>query len=433
MGLPLRGIGIAAAAILIAIGIIGYITTTEQEMRISDSSNGSPAAVVEDSTTTMIESTLDGDVEIGLITSLTGELSTHGNDIAEGAKLAVTDFNKHLEEMDQNWRLKLVTEDSQTNPVVALEKLTSLNAKGIRAVVGMETSASIRNTKGYSDANNMLVISCCSTAPELAIPNDSVYRLIPDSNSDGAATAKLMRVDGIEAVIPIWRGDPWGDGLEKATSVFFQEKGGVFIEGIRYNPDSPEFSASASLLAEKVSDAIDEYGADNVAVMTLGFSETLQLMQSASEHDVLDDVRWYGTNAIIKEHKLTNDPIGLKFVTSTNLITTQVAVSDNPIFQRAQKHFIDTIGKEPSSYAYSAYDSVWAVGLSMLEVQSTDISKIKEVFFDITNGHNGAIGKIQLNEAGDLANADYEIWGIRDGDWIKLGQYTHADDSVEFL
>ncbi len=51
----------------------------------------------------------------------------------------------------------MTSEDSATSPVIALEKLTALNAKGIRMIVGPETSSNIRNMKGYSDSNNMLL------------------------------------------------------------------------------------------------------------------------------------------------------------------------------------------------------------------------------------------------------------------------------------
>ena len=120
---------------------------------------------------------LSGEVAIGLILPLTGDLATHGIENHAGSKFGVEEFNKHLVEIGEPWHLKMISEDSATNPVIALEKLTSLNAKGIGVVVGPETSSNIRNMKGYSDSNNMLLISCCSSAPALAIPDDSVFSL----------------------------------------------------------------------------------------------------------------------------------------------------------------------------------------------------------------------------------------------------------------
>ena len=251
-------IGIAIIAIIVIIGI-GYVV------------GGSDTEVNESKDSTIQETPgLSGEVNIGLILPLSGDLATHGEENWEGSKLGVVHFNEHLEEIGAGWTLKMTSEDSATSPVIALEKLTSLNAKGIGIVVGPETSSNIRNIKGYADSNNMLLVSCCSSAPALAIPNDSVYRLVPDDSNQGTALSKLIQHEGVEVLVPVWRGDTWGDGLSDATTSSFMQRGGIIDEGIRYNPESPEFSASTSLLAEKIRGYVDEYGEDKVAIVFLG-------------------------------------------------------------------------------------------------------------------------------------------------------------------
>ncbi len=351
----------------------------------------------------------------------------------EGSKLGVVEFNKYLEEIGAPWTLKMTSEDSATSPVIALEKLTALNAKGIGIVVGPETSSNIRNMKGYSDSNNMLLVSCCSSAPALAIPNDSVYRLVPDDSNQGTALSKLIRHEGIDVLVPVWRGDTWGDGLSDATSSSFVQRGGIIDDGIRYNPESPEFSASTSLLAANVQGYVDEYGADKVAVLFLGFAEVLQFTQSASEHDILDKIRWFGPGANTKEHKLIDDPIGLEFSTNVQFTTVQVAASKNPIYERVEAHLTETLGRTPNTFVHSSYDAVWLIGLAMLETQSTDVSTIKAIIPEIAENYSGAIGPTKLNEAGDLAQANYEVWGIRGGEWVLLGQYTQSTDSISLI
>jgi branched-chain amino acid transport system substrate-binding protein len=420
-----KKIGISIGAILIAIGIAYGVLGTGTESAPADTSE-TPAAVEE-------ISELSGEVTIGLILPLTGDLATHGIENLEGSKYGVVEFNKHLEEIDAPWHLKMVSEDSATSPVIALEKLTSLNAKGIGIIVGPETSSNIRNIKGYSDSNNMLLVSCCSSAPALAIPNDSVFRLVPDDTNQGTALAKLIQHEGIEVLVPVWRGDTWGDGLSEAATGSFRDRGGQTGEGIRYNPESPEFSASTSLLAEKVQGYVDEYGADKVAVLFLGFAEILQFTQSASEHDILDDVRWFGPGANTKEHKLIEDRIGLEFSTSVQFTTVQFAASKNPIYDKVQAHLTETLGTEPNTFVHSSYDAVWVIGLAILETQSTDVGTIKAALPEIAENYSGAIGSTKLNEAGDLAQADYEVWGIRGGEWVLLGKYTQSDDSVTLL
>ncbi len=420
----------SSAGKIIGIGIVGIIIIIGLAFVIGDSDT----EVSESTDSTVQEvSELSGVVNIGLILPLSGDLATHGLENLEGSRFGVVEFNKHLEEIGAPWTLKMTSEDSATSPVIALEKLTALNAKGIKMIVGPETSSNIRNMKGYSDSNNMLLVSCCSSAPALAIPNDSVYRLVPDDSNQGTALSKLIQHEGIKVLVPVWRGDTWGDGLSDATTSSFVKRGGEIDEGVRYNPESPEFSASTSLLAEKVQGYVDKYGKDKVGVLFLGFAEILQFTQSASQHEILDDVRWFGPGANTKEHKLIEDPIGLEFSTNVQFTTVQFAASKNPTYDKVQAHLTETLGTEPNTFVHSSYDAVWIIGLAILETQSTDVTTIKSVISDIAENYSGAIGPTILNEAGDLAQADYEIWGIRGGEWVLLGQYTQSTDSISLI
>ncbi len=412
---------------------IGIIIGLIIGLAIGFVASGSESVETESVTTPMQtteNSQLSGEVKIGLILPLTGDLSTHGIENLAGSELGVVDFNKHLEKIGVNWNLKMVKEDSATSPVIALEKLTSLNAKGIKIVVGPETSSAIRNIKGYSDSNNMLLISCCSSAPALAIPGDSVFRLVPDDSNQGTAISKLIQNEGIEVIVPVWRGDTWGDGLSESTTSTFVKRGGTIDEGIRYNPESPEFSASTSLLAEIVQGYVDEVGAEKVGVLFLGFAEILQFVQSAAQHEVLDDVRWFGPGANTKEHKLVDDPIALEFSQNIQFTTVQVAVTKNPTFEHVEKTLTNELGIVPNTFVHSSYDVVWLIGLAMLQTESTDVSKIKDVIPEIAKNYYGAIGSTTLNDAGDLAVADYEVWGIRNGEWILIGKYHQDSDSI---
>ena len=429
---------IIVIALIVVSVTYGVSTFETAEMQTSETPEMQTSETVEMQTSETPEmqtsetSKLSGEVTIGSILPLTGDLATHGIENSEGAKFGVSEFNMYLQSIDAPWHLKMITEDSATNPVVTLDKLTALNAKGIGVIIGPEASSNIRNIKGYADSNNMLLVSCCSSAPALAIPNDSVYRLVPDDSNQGPAIAKLMQHEGIEVLVPVWRGDTWGDGLGDAAIKSFMQRGGIVGETIRYNPESPEFSASTSLLAQQVEKYVDQYGADKVGVMFLGFAEILQFTQSAAQQEILDDVRWFGPGANTKEHKLIDDPIGLKFSTSVQFTTVQFAPAQNPIYDKVQSHLSKTLGVDPNTFVYSSYDAVWLVGLTMLETQSTDISVIKAALLDVANDYHGAIGPVKLNKAGDLDQSDYKVWGIRGGEWVELGKYTMIDDTISF-
>ena len=152
---------------------------------------------------------LSGEIEIGAIAPISGDLSNFGAENNAAHQIAIDDFNAYLAEKGATWSLSLTTEDSQTLPTVALEKMQALHARGIQHVIGPESSGSLQNVKGYVDSNNMLVISCCSTSPLLAIEGDSIFRTVPDDTNQAVAIAKLLESNGIDVVVPIWREDAW--------------------------------------------------------------------------------------------------------------------------------------------------------------------------------------------------------------------------------
>ena len=364
-------------------------------------------------------SALSGEITIGSILPLTGELASHGEENMEATKLGVADFNEYLERQGEQWRLKLVSEDSATNPVTALEKLTSLNARGIDVVIGPETSSNIRNMRAYSDANDMMLISCCSTAPALAIEGDSVFRFTTNDENQGVVLAKLAQGDGIGTLVPIYRGDAWGDGLVAAIKDNFA---GTVDEGIRYNPELPEFSASASLLADRVS----SMDSGTAAVLLISFSEGAQIIQSAAQYDSLKQVQWYGSDGNAKDQKISTDPIARSFAEAVSFSAPIIAVDDNQINQGLRDRLTEMLGREPITYTYGSYDAAWVVGKAVMEAQSGSASDIKPIFADIANAHSGALGDIQLNAAGDLAVADYEVWTAKDGSWESTAKYSYA-------
>jgi len=97
--------------------------------------------------------------------------------------------------------------------------------------------------------------------------------------------AKLMWEDGVRVVIPMWRGDLWGDNLSNVIKGSFQELGGKVIGGISYSPTTKDFSAELESLNSKVGQAIVQYGdANAVGVCLMAFDEVVPIFIQAGVH-----------------------------------------------------------------------------------------------------------------------------------------------------
>jgi pentapeptide MXKDX repeat protein len=108
-----------------------------------------------------------------------------------------------------------------------------------------------------------------------------------------------------------------------------------------------------------------------------------------------------------------------------------VASGKNEISKRVDESLVAELGRVPSTYASSAYDAVWIVGLAMDREQSTDVALLRQAIPEIAAEHTGALGSTLLNDYGDLAQTNYDVWDIRDGVWTVAGTYFASSDTIK--
>jgi branched-chain amino acid transport system substrate-binding protein len=295
-------------------------------------------------------------------------------------------------------------------------------------------SSEVKHIKGYADANKILIISQSSTAPELAIEDDFIFRLCPTDLAQGPAIAKAIYDSGIRSIVAVWRGDPWGDGLYKAAADRFKQLGGEVAAEIRYDPDAKEFSAEVSTLNSKVSELINKYGADKVGVLDISFEEAAILLKQASEYDVLGKVKWFGSDGTALSEDIRKDPTSASFSVKIKFLNTIFAPSKSKRYLDLRDKIMSKVGREPETYAYNSYDAAWLIALSLLCVGKYDSEAVKKVLPTIASGFFGASGLTTLDKAGDRAPTDYELWTIvevaGEYQWKHVATYSFATDSI---
>ena len=364
-----------------------------------------------------------GTVQIGGLFPLSGELASIGTELRVAAELAVDDFNAYLTQQGAGWQIEMVVEDTGASPVQTLEKLQSLYAQEISLVVGPATSGSLGHVKGYADSNGILLLSASSTAPNLAIPEDNVYRLAPDDNGQGVAMATILDLDGVTGIVPIWRGDSYGDGLRDVVTMTFEGYGGEVHPGVRYAPKSPDFGLEAALLNKYVEEMVQEHGSENVAVYIISFEEGERIIESAHVYGLLKQVKWYGGEALTRAKYLAGDTALSEFATLTEFTAMDVTPGDKAA--AVSEHILETTGAFQTAFVYPQYDSVWILGNAIMKAQSTDMEAVKAVLPSVAADYTGgALKSTRLNADGDLALANYQVWTVSDNAWTKRGIFA---------
>src|SRR5947207_1074415 len=157
-------------------------------------------------------STANDTIVIGGLFSLTGDGATLGNASKAALELAVRDINTELDTLRVPWQVQMALADTKLTPSGAVDGIKALQAAGATFVIGPQSSAEAAAILDYANANSIVVISQGSTASSLAIPDDYLFRLAPNDKLEGAAIAALMRNDGIDVMVPIWRDDAGNGG-----------------------------------------------------------------------------------------------------------------------------------------------------------------------------------------------------------------------------
>jgi branched-chain amino acid transport system substrate-binding protein len=255
---------------------------------------------------------------IGVLLPLSGDIAESGEASRVALEVAAGDINDYFASIGSDYRVRLHIEDTKTDPAVALEKLKKLDAQGIKMVIGPGSSAELEAIRTYADEHGIIIVSILSTAPSLAIPGDNVFRFVPPDTYQADAMASLFELDGITMVVPVSRGDVWGDKLRNLTAMAFESRNGTVYGGARYTPGQEDYTGLVMELDVQVGQAVAAHGKENVCVYAVTFNEIVPIMTAAAETENLTTVRWYGCDGNGLLNSLTTTGDAARFAARTN-------------------------------------------------------------------------------------------------------------------
>jgi branched-chain amino acid transport system substrate-binding protein len=380
---------------------------------------------------------------VGAILPFTGSLSSIGKSVKIALENAENDVNKHFEEMNSSSRFRILMADSKTSPEESLVAIKKLHENGAKIIVGPATSTAVSAVKEYADANSIILLSYSSTSPLLSVEGDNLFRLVPDDTYQGKIIAQRMINDGIRIIVPLWRGDIYGNELYKSTKLNFEKLGGKVEEGINYQPFTGKFATSLhrinflmwnqdlEKLSVIVSEAARKYGVDSVGVYAISFDEITPILIQSPLYEILEKVRWYGSDSIAQNHHITKNVDSAMFAMKTNFSNPLYSISGEKA--HALEEELEKKLHEVGSITYPAiaYDSYWIAALSLdnnstLNSDKENLTKsFKELVVETAESFEGMSGQINLNAAGDRVGGNYDFWIVgKDNDtqsyeWIK--------------
>ncbi len=381
---------------------------------------------------------LSGTITIGDLVALTGDLSAYGQRSKNSVDMAITDINSWLSTTGMSVQFAVTHEDTATDPATCLSKLQTLAAQGIQVYIGPMTSAEVRNVLPYANTNHLVLISQSSTAENLGIPNDFLFRLVPTDFAQSKAVARVVWEYGIQDAIVIARHDTWGDGLSGAIESRYQALGGTVVDTIQYTPISSgtyDFSAQLTTAKSDYTAAVAKYGASKVAIIAVAFDELSVIYQQLSSYPDLTKAVWFGTDGTAQSSTVSSTAGST--ATQVKSLSTIYAPTRGDKYAAFTSRYVSTYGGQPDAYAYSAYDAAWVAALTILSVGKNDGVAVQKNIAGVANNYYGVAGWPDLNANGDRAISDYDIWEVQSVNatsytWVNVGTWSSSADAAAY-
>ena len=372
--------------------------------------------------------------KIGVLVSLTGSWSSLGHNTVAALQIAADQLEADAKSQHGGYRFRLLVRDTQLDPTKALAAIQDLDKRGVKIVIGPQSSAEVAMIKPYADAHNILVISQGSTASSLAIPGDNIFRFCPNDMREAEAIVALMRHDGIRTLVPLWRNDAGNNGLHDSVKADFEKLGGTVTTGYQYQPATTDFSAATTSVASQISTLLIA-GADpnSVAIYLAAFDEVVSVFHSAANNSTLSSAHWYGSDGVALSAALTGDASAAAFAASAGYPNPTFGLPDalQSLWQPVANAIEARTGITADAFALSAYDALFVVEQALQDAGNLkDFAGFKAAFVNAANAYSGVTGSTALDGAGDRLNADFDFWAIRltnsSYGWARIGTYTNG-------
>ncbi|MFQ5820761.1 MAG: ABC transporter substrate-binding protein [Candidatus Heimdallarchaeota archaeon] len=352
---------------------------------------------------------LDGlTIEVGVIQASS---ITENERIA--TEVAAEEVNAYVKTLGIDVTFVPLFEATEGRTALVVEKFDTLMARDVKFILGLWWSSSVRAIIEKANEQKIVVISGASTAMDLAIPDDFIFRMPVTDEGQGPAIASMIRDYGIEAVICTQRADTWADGLYG----YFEERwvtdlGFTVHQRIRYDPEKTEFGAEAELLDGYIAEAKAQYGDDKVGVLHLGFTvDTTALQASVAEYPGIMNTPWFGSDG----HAQTADFIREQGTNAVKIkhVSTLMGISrTHDQYYDFAAAYTPRYGAAPGTYEACQYDSFWLIAKAILEAGSVDTDVVRQALPTVAAQYFGASGWTKFNTAGDRQAANFDVWAV---------------------
>jgi len=371
-----------------------------------------------------------GDLKIGVLVPLTGDLAPFGGPGSDAANLAGEQVNAAAG--DTGLKLTLITEDTKTDPQGAQEAATKLvESDGVSGIAGPWASSEVIPTaENVTVAAGVPIITPSGTNPDITDLDDdgTVFRTVPSDALQGKVLADVVaKALGADAtVVTANRNDSYGVALVEQFTAAFEAGGGTVAKNVAYNPEATSLNSEASQIASGNPDGW----------VIIDFPEAWAKMGPA----LVRTGNWDPAKTYTADGLRSNSlPESAGKPATEGMSGTTPTALEGPAEPAFDALWKAEVGKPRQTYDAQNFDAVILLALAAAAAGSGDpadvAAKIGEVsaapgtkytFEQLEEAlaaaaagedidYEGASGPLDLDDAGDPVAANYATWSYTGG------------------
>lgn len=342
-------------------------------------------------------------IKIGLAGVQTGSDGQIGLAMLNGSKIAIDEWNEKGGVLGK--KIETVTLDDEGQPQKAVTVAQSLIDSGVIAVLGhFNSGCTIPASRLYNDAK-IVEISPGSTNPQYTEQGfPYAFRVCGRDDQQGTIIAEYLHDKlHLNNIAILNDKTTYGEGLANVVKQNFEGKGGkvVMFQGI--GKDDRDFRANLAVVKGSGAEAFVWGG-----MYSQGGPLCVQLRQAGLTIPFVSDDGCFD-QAFIDTVGGTTPDVYLSFGKD---------FKGMPAAQAFMQKYKEKFNEEVGSYSTYGYDAANILLTAIEKAGTTDADKVAAVMKG--QSFDTILGPIEFDSKGDLKQAGYVIWTIKDGKLQEL-------------
>ena len=341
-------------------------------------------------------------LKIGTMSPLTGPYAADGNDIRQGAEIAVEVVNE-AGGIPGFSKIEVVSEDTACDPKQAVAAANKLINEKVPAVVGAYCSSSTIPASETLAEENIFMLTPASTNPKVTERGlKYMFRTCGRDDHQAPAAVKFMKdVEGVKTIFIVDDKTTYSQGLAEGVAAAAEAAGIQVLEHDHVNQGDKDYSAVLTKVKAANPDLF-----------------YISLQNSATGALMVIQAKRMGIDAILMGQDAVYHPklIEIAKGDAEGMYCTFGAIDkDAPKYKEFLAKYKAKTGNEPGAYSAYAFDSATAYLMAVKAAGTTDPAKVRDELLKLD--FTGASKQINYQENGD-SGSNYTVYKVQDGKFV---------------